>query len=102
MSPLHAVAAILFLVGVGVVVMGSLLALPLRGPKDRLHALAAMTSLGTPLVTLGLILRHGWSPTSAQVALIGLLVAVTGPVLSSAAARVAGMRDGSVPRETPQ
>lgn len=102
MSGLDVVAGGCYLLGVVVVVLSAALALPLPHTEDRLHLLAPMTSLGTPLVALGLALRNGWSLTTLQIVLTCLLICVTGPVMTSAAARVAAMQKGAIPRETPQ
>lgn len=102
MSALDVVAGSCYLLGVAVVVLSATLALPLHQAEDRLHLLAPMTSLGTPLVAVGLALRNGWSLTTLQIVLTGLLICLTGPVMTSAAARIAAMQKGAIPRETPQ
>lgn len=102
MSALNVVAGGCYLLGVAVVVLSAALALPLRQAEDRLHLLAPMTSLGAPLVAVGLALRNGWSLTTLQIVLTGLLILITGPVMASAAARIAAMQKGAIPRETPQ
>lgn len=102
MSALHAAAVALFGLGVAVVVLTALGSLRVRRPEDRLHFVTPATALGTPLIGLGLALANGWSLTTAQIVLTCLLIMITGPVLSSAAARVAAMREGSVTRESPE
>ena len=102
MTALRVIASGCYLLGVVVVVLSATFALRPRHTEDRLHLLAPMTSLGTPLITLGLGLRSGWSLPSLQIVLTGLLVCVTGPAMSSAAGRVTAMRAGTVPRETPE
>jgi multicomponent Na+:H+ antiporter subunit G len=102
MSALHAVGVAFFAVGVAVVVLTALASLRLRRPEDRLHFLTPATSLGAPLVGLGLALQNGWSLTTAQILLTCALIMVTGPVLASAAIRVAAQREGSVSRESPE
>jgi len=102
MTAWHALGTCCCLLGLAIVVLCALLALRLRRPMDRLHLLAPMTTLGAPLVALGLALRHGWALPTAQILLIGLLIALTGPAMTSATGRVIGMREGKVPRETPE
>lgn len=99
MSLVHAVAVTCFGAGVAVVVLTGLGALRVRRVEDRLHYLAPATSLGTPLVGLGLVIANGWGLTSAQIALTCVLMVVTGPALTSAVLRVAGQRGGTVSGE---
>jgi hypothetical protein len=98
----HTAGVCLCLLGLGVVVLCPLVALLLHRPLDRLRLLSPMTTLGTPLATLGLALRNGWSLPSAQILVTGLLVALTGPAMTSASGRVIGMQEGKVPQETPE
>lgn len=105
MSAVHAAqlaGVVCFYAGVAVVVLTAVASLRARRPEDRLHFLTPSTSLGTPLVGLGLILQNGWCLTSAQIALICVLLMITGPVLASATVRLAAQREGSVSRESPE
>lgn len=102
MSEVHVLAAVIFAVGVAVVTLSVVGSLRVRRPGDRLHFLTPTTSVGTPLVGLGLVLQNGWGLTSAQIVLVCVLLAVSGPVLASATARVAALREGSVPQESPE
>jgi multicomponent Na+:H+ antiporter subunit G len=102
MSAVHAVAEVVFGLGVAVVVLAAAGSLRVSRPEDRLHFLTPVTALGTPLIGIGLGLANGWGLTSAQIALTCILVMLTGPVLSSAAMRVAAMREGAVSRESPE
>lgn len=102
MSALHVAAVSCFAVGVALVVLTTLASLRVRRPEDRLHFLTPATSVGTPLVCLGLGLENGWSLTTAQIALVGVLVMITGPVLASAAVRVSLQRQGKIPQESPK
>ena len=96
------VSGVLFLAGVILVVLSALLPLRMRRPGDRLHLLAPMTTLGAPLVAIGLSLHLGWVPASAEVCVTCLLLAITGPVISTSAARVAAIREGTLPEEEPE
>lgn len=98
----HLAGIICFYAGVAVVLLAVLGCLRVRRPEDRLHFLTPTTSLGTPLVGLGLVLQNGWSLTSAEIVLICVLVAITGPVLASATMRLASQREGSVSKESPE
>lgn len=102
MNALHVAAVTCFGAGVAVVVLTTVASLGVRRPEDRLHFLTPATSLGSPLVCLGLALENGWSLTTAQIVLVGVLVAITGPVLASAGVRVALQRQGKIPQESPE
>lgn len=102
MSPPHVAGVVCFYAGVAVVVLAALGSLRVRRPEDRLHYLTPTTSLGAPLVGLGLALQNGWSLTSAQIVLTCLLLMITGPVLAAATVRLAAQREGSVSQESPE
>lgn len=98
----HLAGVVCFYAGVAVVVLAALASLRVRRPEDRIHFLTPTTSLGTPLVGLGLALQNGWSLTTAQIVLICVLLMITGPVLAAATVRLAAQSEGSVPRESPE
>lgn len=83
------VALVLAGAGIAVIVAAALAALRPRDVLTRLHYLAPATSLGGPLVGAGLAVANGWSPTTATVLLVVVLLAATGPVLGAATGRVA-------------
>jgi multicomponent Na+:H+ antiporter subunit G len=96
-------ARVVLLVGVGVVVLSSLSAVWLRGVFVRLHFLTPVTSVGGPLIGLGLAVENGWGITTGLVLLVVALLAMTGPVLEVATGRVMAQREGIVPpMESPQ
>jgi multicomponent Na+:H+ antiporter subunit G len=81
------------LVGAGVaVVVAAALTMLLRARTTlaRLHFLAPVTSVGAVLIGAGLAVANGWGLTTATVLLTVMLLAVTGPVLGAAMARLAG------------
>lgn len=102
MSAPHTFGVVCFYAGVLVVVLASLAALRVHRPQDRLHFLTPTTSVGTPLVGVGLVLQNGWSLTSAQIALTCILLMVAGPALAAATARVASQLDGTISSESPE
>jgi multicomponent Na+:H+ antiporter subunit G len=102
MSVAHTLAVTCFGAGVAIVVLTGLGALRVRRVEDRLHYVTPATALGTPLVGLGLVIANGWGLTSASIVLVCGLTVVTGPVLTSAALRVAGQRAGTVSRGSPE
>lgn len=96
-------ARVVLLVGVGVVVLSSLSAVWLRGVFVRLHFLTPVTSVGGPLIGLGLAIENGWGITTGLILLVVALLAMTGPVLEVATGRVMAQREGIVsPTEAPQ
>lgn len=82
-------AAVLTFAGVAVVPVASIGLLRARGTLARLHFLAPVTTLAGPLIGLGLMIEIGWNLTSLLVALTVVLLAITGPVLQTATARLA-------------
>jgi monovalent cation/proton antiporter MnhG/PhaG subunit len=86
-------AGVLIWAGVLVVVLSAVAALALPPVHARLHALSPVTSLGGPLIGVGLALANGLNLTTATVLLIVILLAITGPVLVVAMARVAAEQD---------
>jgi multicomponent Na+:H+ antiporter subunit G len=102
MSVAHGIAVTCFGAGVAVVVLSGLGALRVRRVEDRLHYLTPATALGAPLVGLGLVIANGWGLPSAQIVLVCVLMVVTGPVLTSAALRVAAQHAGTVSRGSPE
>lgn len=79
------------LVGAGVLVCvaACLGALVPRRPLDRIHFVTPLTSLGTPLIGLGLAVATGWHLAGATILLTAGVVALTGPALATATARLA-------------
>jgi Na+/H+ antiporter subunit. len=88
--------AILVLVGAACAILAfcAVTALVVREPLQRLHLLAPVTTLAVPLYGLAVILRMGMSLSSATVVVIVLLVAVSGPVLSTAIGRAIAQESG--------
>lgn len=95
-------AALLTGAGTVVVVAASLGALLARDVRDRLHFLSPVTSLGGPLIGLGVALHTGWHLATAEVLATVVLLAVSGPALTAAVGRVSTQRDGHVSAETPE
>lgn len=102
MSALHVAAVTCFGLGVLVVVLAAVGSLRVSRAEDRLHFVTPATSAAAPLVGLGLGLQNGWSLTTAQIVLTCILLMITGPVLTSAALKVAAEREGTVSRESPE
>lgn len=88
--------------GVGVMVLACVAAVVATGVLPRLHLATVLTSVGLPLVGLGLCLELGFGLPSATVLLTVLLVAVGGPTVSAAVGRVVAQREGSLPAEEPR
>ncbi|MEZ0362203.1 monovalent cation/H(+) antiporter subunit G [Mycobacterium sp. pUA109] len=87
--------------GVLAMVVSALAAAARPAVFDRLHLLTVTTSVGAPLLGLGLVLRQGWTAASAMIVLITVVVLATAPVMSAATARLTGQYAGVVERDSP-
>jgi multicomponent Na+:H+ antiporter subunit G len=85
---MNAFAAVPLFAGVLVVIAAAIGMVRARDLVSRLHFLTPVTTLGGPLIGLGLIIANGINLGSAVTALTVVLLAVTGPVLQSATARL--------------
>jgi multicomponent Na+:H+ antiporter subunit G len=99
---MHTTALVFTWAGVVVVVVSCIGAMIARDTLPRLHLSAPVTSIGAPLIGLGLCLQAGLGLTTASVILATVLVILAGPPLSAAVARVAGQREGILPPEEPE
>lgn len=87
MSPLTVASDVLLWFGVGLSVLLCIGVAVVRDLLDRLHVVAAVTSVAVPLVVLSQALGAGsWRP-ALKIVLIALLLIVTGPVATVATAR---------------
>lgn len=84
---------VLLFFGVAVAFVSTLGILFMRGTYDKLHYLAPLSTLGTVAVAAAVIIREGWSPTTAKTVLIVLLMLVSGPILGHATARAQETRE---------
>ncbi|GBE66461.1 hypothetical protein MFM001_29230 [Mycobacterium sp. MFM001] len=87
--------------GIAVMALSALGAATLPRVFDRLHLLAATTSLGAPLTGVGLMISQGWTESSAMIAVTAVLVAVSSPVISAATGRLAAQHEGLVDEDSP-
>jgi multisubunit Na+/H+ antiporter MnhG subunit len=94
--------AVLAGAGVLVCVVASVGALVPRDILDRLHFLTPVTSVGVPLVGVGVAVDTGWHLTTAEVLFTVAVVALTGPVLAAATGRDAAEQRGLVRAESPE
>jgi monovalent cation/proton antiporter MnhG/PhaG subunit len=93
---------VLLWAGIAIVVASCLGGLAMPRVYNRLHYLSPMTSIGAPLIGLGLAIANGWSLTMAQDVFIVFLLAVSGPVLEAATGRAAAQREGLIGQESPR
>lgn len=63
---------------------------------DRMHFITPITSLGCPLVALGLSVEQGLGLTTASLLLVAALLFLAGPVLQAAVGRAAAQIEGRV------
>ena len=99
----HDIALALVILGTAVVVAACLSAVAMRSSVfDRMHFLTPITSLGSPLVAIGLCVETGWGLTAASYLLVAGLLFLTGPFLEAAIGRLLGQVEGRVPESSPE
>jgi multicomponent Na+:H+ antiporter subunit G len=99
----HVVGLALVSLGCAVIVLAAIGAAVMPGGVfNRLHFLTPVTSVGVPLVAVGLCVESGQPFTIAELLFIALVLAVSGPVLESATARAAAAEQGLAPAEQPE
>lgn len=94
-------AEVLVFAGVGVVLLSAVALLRAPDLLTRLHLLSPVTTLGAPLIGAGLVLVNGVHLGSGAIAVTAVLLAVTGPVLQSAVARLEANRQGALDEDLP-
>jgi monovalent cation/proton antiporter MnhG/PhaG subunit len=99
----HAIGLALAGLGCAVVLAACLGALVSRGDVFlRLHFVTPVTSLGVPLIAVGLSVESGQPYVVAELLVIALLLFVAGPVVDTAVGRVAAQNRGIDPKKQPQ
>jgi multisubunit Na+/H+ antiporter MnhG subunit len=98
----HSAALALVACGTVVIVAASVGALAARDTFQRLHLATPVTSIGGPLIAIGLSVANGWGLTTASILLPAFLLFLAGPILSSAVARMSAQREGVIPAESPE
>lgn len=93
---------VLLFAGVTIVAASAWAALWLRGLFVRLHFLSPVTSLGGPLIGIALAIENGWGLTTGLILFTVFLVALSGPAVAVATARVMAEREAIVGEESPQ
>lgn len=96
------IVGVLLVAGIGVTVLAALAMLRVGDVFDRLHLTGPVTSLGAPAIGLALIIANGASLASAEVAATVVLIAVSGPAMTTAVARVAAQRARGEEQEAPE
>lgn len=99
---MHVAALTLIIAGTAIVVMSALAALALGDFYRRLHATTVVTSLGVPLVAIGLSVQSGANLTTASILLPAALLFLASPILSAAIARTRAQEEGRVESESPE
>jgi multicomponent Na+:H+ antiporter subunit G len=99
----HAIGLALTGAGTAVVALAVVSAVVVRGDVfNRLHLVTPVTSVGGPLIAVGLCIDSGQPWVMAEVLFITLMLFFSGPVLESATGRVAAQRRGLVDEEQPE
>lgn len=102
MSARALVVDILMSLGLLVVTLSLVGALVLRTTFGKLHYVTPVTTVGGPLLCAALVVDTGWGITAGLDILIVGLVAVAGPILSAATARVEAQQLAVLTPESPQ
>ncbi|MFE2583137.1 monovalent cation/H(+) antiporter subunit G [Streptomyces sp. NPDC059378] len=89
MTPHHVLALMLLWAGVACVLLAAAAVLRLRGTLLRLHALAAGSVAGVPLIAASVAVEQGAGRAAAKTLFIGLLFAAGGTVTTIAVGRAA-------------
>lgn len=102
MTAPHIAGWALVTAGVLVVVAAACVTVVAPGSFARLHLLTAVTSLGAPLIGLGVAALDGGGLAGGLTLVIVFVLALTGPVLGSAIARAAAQQEGRIRRDPPE
>ena len=98
----HLIALVLLVLGTAALLLSGFALLALPGPYARLHALAPATSLGAPLIALALAIDTGPGRAALKLLFLGALLALSGPVTTTAVGRViAATEPGLAPEPEP-
>ncbi|OBK43825.1 monovalent cation/H(+) antiporter subunit G [Mycobacterium sp. 1081908.1] len=87
--------------GIAVVSLSAVVAVALPGVFNRLHLLTVTTSLGAPIIGVGLMILRGWTEASAMIAAITALIVLSAPVISVATARLAAQLGNLLDEDAP-
>lgn len=99
----HDIALAIVALGTAVTVASCLGAALMRTDAcDRMHFVTPVTSLGCPLVAIGLSVEQGWGLTTASLLLVAALLFIAGPPLEAATGRLLGQIEGKVPSSSPE
>ncbi|HLH99832.1 MAG TPA: monovalent cation/H(+) antiporter subunit G [Acidimicrobiales bacterium] len=97
------IALALVSLGTAVIVLSCTGAAVIRtGTFDRVHFLTPITSIGVPLIVAGLCVTTSTALGIAWLAVLGALLAATGPVVEAAIGRRLAQLAGKVPPASPQ
>lgn len=98
MSAVHWTAGILLCAGVGVQLAACLGLLVGRDSFDRLHLVAPAAVLGAVLICAAILVNESFSQAGIHAVAIGVILLVTGPVLTHATGQAVRLRaTGHVP-----
>lgn len=102
MSTLHLIALVLLWLGTAVIVVAALGSLLMHSLYARLHFLTPITTVGAPLIGIGLAVDSHSGLAAGEYLLIVAVMAVSGPALEAATGRVTAQREGRVEQDSPQ
>lgn len=103
MSAPHLAALVLLVVGSALVIVAAVAVVVLPSVHDRLHSTAVATTLGAPLICLGLAVDSAGQPHSVfKYLFTAAILLVTGPVMTVATARAVMAHAQRNPTESPR
>lgn len=95
----HEIALALVIFGTVICVASCLGGLATTKAYDRVHFLSPMTSLGTPVIAIGLSVQDGFTLTSGEVLLTAALLGLAGPALTAVTGRLLAQAEGRLAAE---
>jgi multicomponent Na+:H+ antiporter subunit G len=99
----HAIGLALVGLGCAVIVLACVGAVTVRGDVFvRLHFVTPVTSIGVPLIAVGLSVESGQPYVIAELLMIALILFVAGPIAETATARVAAQQRGIDQQRQPE
>jgi monovalent cation/proton antiporter MnhG/PhaG subunit len=99
---MHLASVALVVAGTAIIVASALGAVFARDSYHRLHFSTPITSLGGPLIAIGLAVKNGPTLTTASILFPMVLLFLVSPVMSAAIARMLAQNEGRIESKGPQ
>jgi len=102
MSAAHVAALVMVVAGTAIIVAACLAALVAADSYRRLHYATPISSLGGPLIAVGLAVDSGANLTTASILLPMALLFFSSPILSAAVAKTIALREERIEAGSPE